>query len=84
MVDFSLETLIFNIASDLELTSIYNNSDLRRILFSTTNRSILVIEDIDCSVEMNDRQNQDQYELPHSKVSKVFLVLIFFFFFFFF
>ncbi|KAK7853298.1 aaa-atpase [Quercus suber] len=56
---------------DLELTSIYSNSDLRRILLSTTNRSILVIEDIDCSVEMNDRQNEDQYELPHSKVSKV-------------
>ena len=82
MVDFSLETLIFNIASDLELTSIYSNSDLRRIWLSTTNRSILVIEDIDCSVEMNDRQDQDQYELHHSKVSKVFLVLIFFFFFF--
>ena len=66
---------------DLELTSIYSNSDLRRIWLSTTNRSILVIEDIDCSVEMNDRQNQDPYELHHSKVSKVFLVLIFFFFF---
>lgn len=42
---------------DLELTSIYSNSDLRRILLSTTNRSILVIEDVDCSVEMKDRQN---------------------------
>lgn len=41
---------------DLELTSLYSNSELRRILVSTTNRSIIVIEDIDCSVEMQDRQ----------------------------
>lgn len=42
---------------DLELTSIYSNSELRRILVSTTNRSIIVIEDIDCSVEMHDRRH---------------------------
>lgn len=41
---------------DLELTSLYSNSELRRILVSTTNRSIIVIEDIDCSVEMHDRE----------------------------
>ncbi|BFG39234.1 hypothetical protein CerSpe_255080 [Prunus speciosa] len=33
---------------DLELTSIHSSYDLRRILLSTTNRSILVIADIDC------------------------------------
>ncbi|KAG5559857.1 hypothetical protein RHGRI_003222 [Rhododendron griersonianum] len=41
---------------DLELTSLYSNSELTRILVSTTNRSILVIEDVDCSVEMQDRK----------------------------
>lgn len=41
---------------DLELTSLYSNAELRRILVSTTNRSIILIEDIDCSVEMHDRQ----------------------------
>ncbi|XP_058203165.1 AAA-ATPase At2g18193-like [Rhododendron vialii] len=41
---------------DLELTSLNSNSELRRILVSTTNRSIIVIEDVDCSVEMQDRQ----------------------------
>ncbi|CAN4080121.1 unnamed protein product [Withania somnifera] len=40
---------------DLELTSLYSNSELRRILISTSNRSIIVIEDIDCSMEMHDR-----------------------------
>lgn len=44
---------------DLELTSIYSNSELRRILLSATNRSILVIEDIDCSTEMKDRHSDD-------------------------
>ncbi|CAI0418635.1 unnamed protein product [Linum tenue] len=34
---------------DLELSSVYSNSDLKRVLLSTSNRSILVIEDIDCS-----------------------------------
>ncbi|KAF3440710.1 hypothetical protein FNV43_RR18996 [Rhamnella rubrinervis] len=47
---------------DLELTSIYSNSDLRRVLLSTTNRSILVIEDIDCSVEMQNRNSEEQFE----------------------
>ncbi|XP_041021267.1 AAA-ATPase At2g18193-like [Juglans microcarpa x Juglans regia] len=52
---------------DLELTSIFSNSDLRRVLLSTTNRSILVIEDIDCSMEMQDRQNQGAEYQPRSK-----------------
>ncbi|PRQ47540.1 putative ATPase, AAA-type, core, AAA-type ATPase domain-containing protein [Rosa chinensis] len=40
---------------DLELSSISRNSDLRSVLLSTSNRSILVIEDIDCSVEAENR-----------------------------
>ncbi|KAG6766771.1 hypothetical protein POTOM_027944 [Populus tomentosa] len=55
---------------DLELTSIYSNSDLRRVLLSTTNRSILVIEDIDCSMEMRDRQQGgDQYDGSNSRLT---------------
>lgn len=40
---------------DLELTDITSNSELRRLLVATANRSILVVEDIDCSVELHDR-----------------------------
>ncbi|MCD7457760.1 hypothetical protein HAX54_036063 [Datura stramonium] len=40
---------------DLELSNIKRDSDLRRLLLSTTNRSILVIEDIDCSVDLPQR-----------------------------
>ncbi|XP_068331666.1 AAA-ATPase At3g50940-like [Pyrus communis] len=41
---------------DLELMQIRSNSELRRLLVSTANRSILVIEDIDCSIELSDRK----------------------------
>ncbi|KAI8030700.1 AAA-ATPase [Camellia lanceoleosa] len=54
---------------DLELTSLYSNSELRRILVSTTNRSIIVIEDIDCSVEMQDRLMAVEPGLPNTKLT---------------
>ncbi|XP_065867543.1 AAA-ATPase At3g50940-like [Euphorbia lathyris] len=40
---------------DLELTDVKMNSDLRKLLISTANKSILVVEDIDCSIELNNR-----------------------------
>jgi chaperone BCS1 len=40
---------------DLELTEIGRNSELRRLLISMANRSILVVEDIDCTIELQDR-----------------------------
>ncbi|GMH14881.1 hypothetical protein Nepgr_016722 [Nepenthes gracilis] len=40
---------------DLQLRHLMHDSDLRRLLLSTTNRSILVMEDIDCSLELPDR-----------------------------
>lgn len=58
---------------DLELTSLRNNSDLRRLLTSTGNRSILVIEDIDCSIELQDRQ-YGAHNNGDSQVSSYFLV----------
>ncbi|KAL8193168.1 hypothetical protein R6Q57_027072 [Mikania cordata] len=41
---------------DLELTNIDSDSELRRLLVATANRSILVVEDIDCSAELHDRE----------------------------
>ncbi|KAE8685407.1 P-loop containing nucleoside triphosphate hydrolases superfamily protein isoform 1 [Hibiscus syriacus] len=37
---------------DLQFQSVRNDADLRRLLTSTTNRSILLIEDIDCSTKI--------------------------------
>lgn len=48
---------------DLELTDIRRNSELRKLLISTGNRSILVVEDIDCSLDLQDR-------LKKAKMSK--------------
>ncbi|XVF43750.1 hypothetical protein PTKIN_Ptkin02bG0065600 [Pterospermum kingtungense] len=47
--------LNFNVY-DIELTSAYCNSALQALLLSTRNRSIVVIEDIDCSIKAPDRQ----------------------------
>lgn len=40
---------------DLELTEVRWNSSLRRLLIGMSNRSILVIEDIDCTVDLQQR-----------------------------
>jgi len=40
---------------DLELTGVRWNNALRRLLVGTSNRSIIVVEDIDCSLEIKER-----------------------------
>ncbi|XP_043718898.1 AAA-ATPase At5g57480-like [Telopea speciosissima] len=40
---------------DLELTEVHNNSELRKLLMKTTSKSIIVIEDIDCSINFTNR-----------------------------
>ncbi|KAG8634311.1 AAA-ATPase ASD, mitochondrial-like [Manihot esculenta] len=37
---------------DLELTTVKDNSELRKLLIDTTSKSIIVIEDIDCSLDL--------------------------------
>lgn len=45
---------------DLELTEIECNSDLRRLLIGMPNRSILVVEDIDCTIELENRSGESK------------------------
>ncbi|CAB4296277.1 unnamed protein product [Prunus armeniaca] len=45
---------------DLDLKEVQCNSDLRRLLIGTKSRSILVIEDIDCSVELQNRDAENE------------------------
>ncbi|KAK1275436.1 hypothetical protein QJS04_geneDACA003995 [Acorus gramineus] len=40
---------------DLELTEVSTNSELRKLLMKTTSKSIIVIEDIDCSINLSNR-----------------------------
>ncbi|XP_004308901.1 PREDICTED: mitochondrial chaperone BCS1-like [Fragaria vesca subsp. vesca] len=44
---------------DLELSNIHGNSELRRVLLSTSNRSIVVVEDIDCGVQIRGRESAE-------------------------
>jgi len=49
---------------DLELTDLKTNSELRNLLISTENKSVLVVEDIDCSIELQDRLAQARAMMP--------------------
>ncbi|XP_021856075.1 AAA-ATPase At3g28580 [Spinacia oleracea] len=41
---------------DLELTTVVDNTQLRRLLIETSNKSIIVIEDIDCSLDLTGKR----------------------------
>ncbi|KAI3891135.1 hypothetical protein MKW98_007440 [Papaver atlanticum] len=47
---------------DLELTAVADNSELRRLLQDTTDKSIIVIEDIDCSLNLTGKRKKQQKE----------------------
>lgn len=42
---------------DLELTEVHSNSELRKLLMKTSSKSIIVIEDIDCSLSLTNRKS---------------------------
>uniref|UniRef100_A0A0E0MQ37 AAA+ ATPase domain-containing protein n=1 Tax=Oryza punctata TaxID=4537 RepID=A0A0E0MQ37_ORYPU len=43
---------------DLELTAVKTNTDLRKLYIETTGKSIIVIEDIDCSVDLTGKRSK--------------------------
>lgn len=46
---------------DVELTAVKNNTDLRKLLIETSSKSVIVLEDIDCSLELTgQRENRDE------------------------
>ncbi|CAA0834010.1 P-loop containing nucleoside triphosphate hydrolases superfamily protein [Striga hermonthica] len=49
---------------DLELASLYSNSQLKGQLLSTNNRSIIVIEYVDCSTQMHSRDGDSDDDKP--------------------
>ncbi|XP_071724132.1 AAA-ATPase At5g57480-like [Rutidosis leptorrhynchoides] len=46
---------------DLELTEVNNNSELRKLLMKTSSKSIIVIEDIDCSINLTNRKRNGSH-----------------------
>ncbi|KAJ6697351.1 hypothetical protein OIU85_003698 [Salix viminalis] len=47
---------------DLELTAVKDNTELRKLLIDTTSRSIIVIEDIDCSLDLTGQRKKKKEE----------------------
>ncbi|XP_042030668.1 AAA-ATPase ASD, mitochondrial-like [Salvia splendens] len=47
---------------DLELTAVENNTELRKLLINTTSKSIIVIEDIDCSIDVTAKRDDEDEE----------------------
>ncbi|KAM3271254.1 hypothetical protein ACQJBY_041808 [Aegilops geniculata] len=45
---------------DLELTAVKNNTELRKLFIETTGKSIIVIEDIDCSADLTGKRRKDK------------------------
>ncbi|KAL8204354.1 hypothetical protein R6Q57_009977 [Mikania cordata] len=43
---------------DLELASVSDNTDLRKLLIETSSKSIIVIEDIDCSLDLTSQRKE--------------------------
>ncbi|WJX61007.1 hypothetical protein P8452_46152 [Trifolium repens] len=56
---------------DLDLSSVFSNSELTATLRNTSNRSIIVIEDIDCNKEVLDRsESADMYPDMGVKIAR--------------
>ncbi|EXB29787.1 Mitochondrial chaperone BCS1 [Morus notabilis] len=45
---------------DLELTAVRDNTELRRLLIETTSKSVIVIEDIDCSLDLTGERKKPE------------------------
>jgi hypothetical protein len=53
---------------DIELTSVRTNTDLRKLFIETTSKSIIVIEDLDCSLDLTGkRKNKKKKDAAAAK-----------------
>uniref|UniRef100_A0A2P2Q3F1 Uncharacterized protein MANES_15G175500 n=1 Tax=Rhizophora mucronata TaxID=61149 RepID=A0A2P2Q3F1_RHIMU len=55
---------------DLELTAVKDNVELRRLLFETSSKSILVIEDIDCSLDLTGQRRKKKQKEGEPEAQK--------------
>ncbi|CAH9077640.1 unnamed protein product [Cuscuta epithymum] len=54
---------------ELDLSCLRSNSDLQELLPTTKNKSILVIEDIDCSIDLQNRNDEDYSNQNNNQVT---------------
>ncbi|XP_047311842.1 AAA-ATPase ASD, mitochondrial-like [Impatiens glandulifera] len=52
---------------DLELTAVKDNTELRKLLIDTSSKSIVVIEDIDCSLDLTGQRKKENEEKDDDK-----------------
>lgn len=52
---------------DLELTAVEDNTDLRKILMEVSKRAVVVIEDIDCSLDLTAKRTTSSSTSHHNK-----------------
>ncbi|KAL0759996.1 hypothetical protein Bca101_076146 [Brassica carinata] len=62
---------------DLDLTSVHNNLDLKKMLTTTFSRSIIVIGDIDCSVNLTGNRIQKDNLRKNGEQSKEERIIVF-------
>ncbi|KAL3568374.1 hypothetical protein D5086_031025 [Populus alba] len=55
---------------DLELTTVKDNGDLRKLLIETTGKSIVVIEDIDCSLDLTGQRKKKEKDENDAETGK--------------
>lgn len=56
---------------DLELTAVKDNTELRKLLIETTSKSIIVIEDIDCSLDLTGQRKKKAEKLSDDEKEKL-------------
>uniref|UniRef100_A0ACD5WES6 Uncharacterized protein n=1 Tax=Avena sativa TaxID=4498 RepID=A0ACD5WES6_AVESA len=55
---------------DIELTSVHSNTELRKLFIETTSKSIIVIEDIDCSLDLTGARTKKTDAVVDDKPTK--------------
>ncbi|XVF54229.1 hypothetical protein PTKIN_Ptkin05aG0163700 [Pterospermum kingtungense] len=56
---------------DLELTAVKDNTELRKLLIETTCKSIIVIEDIDCSLDLTGQRKKKEEKCLEDEIEKM-------------
>ncbi|PWZ56557.1 AAA-ATPase ASD, mitochondrial [Zea mays] len=55
---------------DLELTAVKSNTELRKLFIETKSKSIIVIEDIDCSIDLTGKRKKKKKDKNDTKKKK--------------
>ncbi|AES66665.2 putative ATPase, AAA-type, core, AAA-type ATPase domain-containing protein [Medicago truncatula] len=56
---------------DLDLTDVGDNKSLKQLIIGMSNRSILVIEDIDCTINLQNREEDENEEVVDNGYNKM-------------